>query len=560
MTGDGTPPATLTLMLPSGGRQVFTLAKSSVTLGRAMTSDIVLRDPGVSRSHARIERTPTGYDVVDLESANGLTVNGVPQSRATLLPGDVVVIGSSTLSFETGDRVDATVSTTASPDPGATIVMAAAAPVHLEDRDEPRVVVHTPAKTWEVSLANGHAAIGRDPAADVVIDHAAVSRRHAVIERTAGGFVLRDLNSRNGTWLGDRRVTQIAMRSGDSARIGPARVVLKAGDDDGLEIGEGATLTAETRRPVVIIPGFAGSSLWQGSERVWPTLRMHGLSEGLQFTRPLEARGIVDEVVVIPSLLHLDQYGVLIGYLEEQLGYQSGRYLFEFAYDFRQDNRESARRLAAAIDAWEIRAPITIVAHSMGCLIARYYVERLGGANRVERLILLGGPHGGSPYAFASLLNGPHLLPLGLMNSVMRDLIVTFPSWYQILPTYDCISCGTSRLDVLGDDRWVVDARRPLLRGARQFRRELYKQPVVPTVCVFGYGMKTITGASVERDDSGLLTGAEMIEGDAGDGTIPERSGIMRGAEIHPVRQHHGSLFVDNDVKMRLKLELTRPG
>ena len=68
MTGDGTPPATLTLMLPSGGRQVFTLAKSSVTLGRAMTSDIVLRDPGVSRSHARIERTPTGYDVVDLEN------------------------------------------------------------------------------------------------------------------------------------------------------------------------------------------------------------------------------------------------------------------------------------------------------------------------------------------------------------------------------------------------------------------------------------------------------------------------------------------------------------
>jgi hypothetical protein len=146
-----------------------------------------------------------------------------------------------------------------------------------------------------------------------------------------------------------------------------------------------------------------------------------------------------------------------------------------------------------------------------------------------------------------------------LMNGVMRDLIVTFPSWYQILPVYDCISCGTSPLDVLGDDRWVIDAHRPLLRSARQFRRELYKHPVVPTVCVFGYGIKTITGAVVARDGDGLLTSADMIETENGDGTIPDRSGIMRGAEIHPVKQHHGSLFVDNDVKMRLKLELTRP-
>ncbi len=34
---------------------------------------------------------------------------------------------------------------------------------------------------------------------------------------------------------------------------------------------------------------------------------------------------------------------------------------------------------------------------------------------------------------------------------------------------------------------------------------------------------------------------------------------MLEGSEIHPVQQYHGSLFVDNDVKMRLKLELTRP-
>jgi hypothetical protein len=31
---------------------------------------------------------------------------------------------------------------------------------------------------------------------------------------------------------------------------------------------------------------------------------------------------------------------------------------------------------------------------------------------------------------------------------------------------------------------------------------------------------------------------------------------VLAGSEIHPVQQHHGSLYVDSDVKMRLRLEL----
>ena len=39
---------------------------------------------------------------------------------------------------------------------------------------------------------------------------------------------------------------------------------------------------------------------------------------------------------------------------------------------------------------------------------------------------------------------------------------------------------------------------------------------------------------------------------------IPQHSAILPGAEIHPVRQQHGSLYADDDVRMRLRLELTR--
>jgi hypothetical protein len=154
---------------------------------------------------------------------------------------------------------------------------------------------------------------------------------------------------------------------------------------------------------------------------------------------------------------------------------------------------------------------------------------------------------------------GPHLLPLGMKNGQWRERLTTFPSWYQILPTYECVSVGDGWLDVLGDDSWVPEAQRPLLHSARRFREELGMRSSVPAVCVFGYGVKTIAGASVERAAEGEVRRAEFHFTNGGDGMIPQHSGILPGAEIHPVRQQHGSLYVDDDVRMRLKLELTRP-
>ena len=230
----------------------------------------------------------------------------------------------------------------------------------------------------------------------------------------------------------------------------------------------------------------------------------------------------------------------------------------EFAYDFRQDNRITAHKLAAAIEQWHVAAPITIIAHSMGCLIARYYVERLGGGARVERLLLIGGPHAGTPAAYVNLLKGPDLLPLGLLNQRLRHTIASFPSSYQILPTYACLTDREAAVDVWSDESWVSSERRPLLRDAREFRREFAAHSIVPAVCIFGYGVPTVTSAVVQRDPRGAFVTADFVASDSGDGTIPANSAVLTLAEIHPVHQHHGSLYNDNDVKMRLKIELTR--
>jgi len=58
------------------------------------------------------------------------------------------------------------------------------------------------------SLDAGRISIGRSPSNDIRLDHLAVSRRHAAIERRPdGSFVLVDLQSRGGTRLDGRQVT-----------------------------------------------------------------------------------------------------------------------------------------------------------------------------------------------------------------------------------------------------------------------------------------------------------------------------------------------------------------
>jgi hypothetical protein len=82
------------------GRPVrsYRFAKDLITVGRNPDSDIFLDNPGISRDHLIIERTPDGsYSVQDQESANGTFVNEVQVSRQFLSNEDVIRIGKYSL-------------------------------------------------------------------------------------------------------------------------------------------------------------------------------------------------------------------------------------------------------------------------------------------------------------------------------------------------------------------------------------------------------------------------------------------------------------------------------
>ncbi len=72
----------------------------------------------------------------------------------------------------------------------------------------------------EYLLTAASSVIGRDKDVDVMLKDPLVSRRHAVVIYHDGNYVLKDLDSTNGTHLGGASVKQAALRHGDIFTVG----------------------------------------------------------------------------------------------------------------------------------------------------------------------------------------------------------------------------------------------------------------------------------------------------------------------------------------------------
>jgi hypothetical protein len=92
----------LVLMKEGGGEMSFPLTGETYTVGRHRNNDIVISDPKVSSFHARLDRSPDGFVVVDLKSRNGSFINGRRVETGPLRSGDEVRMGPARLVY----RVD----------------------------------------------------------------------------------------------------------------------------------------------------------------------------------------------------------------------------------------------------------------------------------------------------------------------------------------------------------------------------------------------------------------------------------------------------------------------
>ena len=112
---------------PATGK-VFTLVKTSLTIGRELDTDIPVNDVEVSRRHSRLTEMADGYQVEDLGSTNGTFVNGQRISQPVMLhSGDLIALGE-TIEFvyESAPSEEAK-TVMVSPDSQATVMVSSGA-------------------------------------------------------------------------------------------------------------------------------------------------------------------------------------------------------------------------------------------------------------------------------------------------------------------------------------------------------------------------------------------------------------------------------------------------
>ena len=93
-------------MLDDGRSQRELVIRERMTVGRDPACDVSDADPRLSRRHAEFRLTPQGVTVKDLESRNGVRVNGKPVGESLLAPGDLVEIGHLTVRFVDDAPID----------------------------------------------------------------------------------------------------------------------------------------------------------------------------------------------------------------------------------------------------------------------------------------------------------------------------------------------------------------------------------------------------------------------------------------------------------------------
>ena len=325
---------------------------------------------------------------------------------------------------------------------------------------------------------------------------------------------------------------------------------------------------------VVILPGILGSVLQKDGKDLWAvsgqavwqvftnseqTLRNLKLSqddpEAESLGDGVRATALMQDSHLIPGFWKIDGYTKTARLVTDNFDVTPGDIyndsddkaanFYQFPYDWRRDSRANARILKKLIDkrlkCWRETsgasdAKVIFMAHSMGGLVCRYYLEVLEGWQDSRALFTFGTPYRGSLKAVNFLANGYKQLFLDL-TEVMRSLT----SVYQLLPIYKAININGEYHRIAETDN-LPNVDQLKAQNALAFHREIeaaveqhlkderYRNSFV-TVPISGTQQPTLQSATLLN---GKLTASEELPevlknradlGD-GDGTVPKVSAI----------------------------------
>jgi pimeloyl-ACP methyl ester carboxylesterase len=216
-------------------------------------------------------------------------------------------------------------------------------------------------------------------------------------------------------------------------------------------------LKGGTTVQLIFVPGIKGTELWDNQRQVWfpktqqdlDTLRIENK------LNPGEPLGLVNAfgVHVVEIYNHL-----LDAYPEPRM--------FRFKYDWRHSMEDHAEALSTKIkelsqtDNPDRSEPVTIIAHSMGGMVAKMAIlklEKEGRSKSVTKLVTFGTPWLGSPDAYKALAHGEPGIFESLFNffrlfddKQTRKLARQYPSVYQLIPHPDYFKKPNGKFVVSG--------------------------------------------------------------------------------------------------------------
>jgi hypothetical protein len=320
---------------------------------------------------------------------------------------------------------------------------------------------------------------------------------------------------------------------------------------------------------VVVVPGIMGSALRRGGRDVWDltpaalkqlirlpkALRGLALPPGIGNAEPgpddaLTPTGLVRGPRILPGLLSHLGYGGLI----DELGVEEERLAY-FPYDWRLSNRLSAEKLKVFVERrlahWREtatrrypdtdEAKVVFLCHSMGGLVTRYYLEKLGGRETARTCATIGTPHYGSAKAVrfltgsvegrAQRVPGVRTMVQGF-SEVLAEVCTTYPSIAQLLPVYRAaVVPGRGRVALDAVDVPGLDSA--LVRDAISFHREIAKARQAHaasggtgyrSLSLGGGTHPTVHGISVSAGRTAFLDAFPEPGSWVGDGTVPNIS------------------------------------
>lgn len=222
------------------------------------------------------------------------------------------------------------------------------------------------------------------------------------------------------------------------------------------------------KEAVIFIPGIGGSELKANQDIVWSQDNGHGGNYSYAYKKDekiwvnqdqaakfgnddyfdvlrLKPDGQSSEAdISLTGNLTSFGYGEVEPFFQET-GYEKGKNFFVYTYDWRKDVRNTKDSLDSLIETAKQKSGqnrVNIVAHSMGGLVARYYISDSAKAAKVNKLIELGVPHLGAVGSIKSIMYGASLkskifglFPVGIPASEVKDTSQSYTGIFELMPS-----------------------------------------------------------------------------------------------------------------------------